>query len=33
MLDLKLREEFRGKRLKGTTVDFKNQPGPGALDF
>ena len=32
MLDLKLREEFRGKRLKGTTVDFKNQSGTGALD-
>lgn len=32
MLDLQLREEFRGKRLKGTTVDFKNQSGTGALD-
>ncbi len=32
MLELKLREEFRGKRLKGTTVDFKNQSGTGALD-
>ncbi len=32
MLDLTLREEFRGKRLKGTTVDFKNQAGTGALD-
>ncbi len=32
MLDLKLREEFRGKRLKGTTVDFKNRSGTGALD-
>ena len=25
MLGLALREEFRGKRLKGTTVDFTNQ--------
>lgn len=32
MLELKLREEFRGRRLKGTTVDFKNQSGTGALD-
>lgn len=32
MLGLQLREEFRGKRLKGTTVDFKNQSGTGALD-
>lgn len=32
MLQLRLREEFRGKRLKGTTVDFKNQSGTGALD-
>jgi hypothetical protein len=32
MLDLKLREEFRGKRLKGTTVDFTNQAKTGALD-
>lgn len=32
MLDLQLREEFRGRRLKGTTVDFKNQSGTGALD-
>ncbi len=32
MLELQLREEFRGKRLKGTTVDFKNQSGTGALD-
>lgn len=29
---LTLREEFRGRRLKGTTVDFKNQSGTGALD-
>ncbi len=32
MLDLKLREEFRGKRLKGTTVDFTNTAKTGALD-
>lgn len=32
MLDLKLREEFRGKRLKGTTVDFTNTSKTGALD-
>jgi hypothetical protein len=32
MLGLQLREEFRGKKLKGTTVDFKNQSGTGALD-
>jgi len=32
MLGLQLREEFRGKRLKGTTVDFKNRSGTGALD-
>lgn len=32
MLDLQLREEFRGKRLKGTTVDFTNQSKTGALD-
>lgn len=32
MLGLQLRDEFKGKRLKGTTVDFKNQSGTGALD-
>ncbi len=32
MLDLQLREEFRGKRLKGTTVDFTNQSKTGALE-
>src|SRR5207237_915345 len=32
MIDLKLREEFRGKRLKGTTVDFTNQSKTGALE-
>ena len=33
MIDLQLREEFRGKRLKGTTVDFTNQSKTGALDI
>ena len=33
MLDLRLREEFRGNRLKGTTVDFKNTSKTGALDI
>src|SRR5262245_26542021 len=33
MLDLALRDEFRGKRLKGTTVDFTNQSKTGALDI
>lgn len=32
MLGLQLREEFKGKRLRGTTVDFKNQSGTGALE-
>ena len=32
MLELKLREEFRGKQLKGTTVDFTNQSKTGALE-
>lgn len=32
MLGLQLREEFRGKKLKGTTVNFKNLSGTGALD-
>lgn len=32
MLDLKLREEFRGKKLKGTTIDFTNQSKTGALE-
>ena len=27
-----LREEFRGKKLKGTTVDFINQSKTGALE-
>jgi hypothetical protein len=32
MLNLKLREEFRGKKLRGTMVDFTNRHGTGALD-
>jgi len=32
MLDLRLREEFKGKRLKGTTVDFTNSSKTGALE-
>jgi hypothetical protein len=32
MLGLQLRDEFRGKRLKGTTIDFFNQSKTGALD-
>jgi hypothetical protein len=32
MIDLKLREEFRGRRLRGTTVDFTNQSHTGALE-
>jgi len=32
MLDLKLREEFSGNKLKGTMVDFTNRQGTGALD-
>lgn len=32
MLDLRLRDEFRGKKLKGTTVDFTNQSKTGALE-
>ncbi len=31
MIDLSLREEFKGKRLRGTTVDFTNRKGDGAL--
>ncbi|MCC7337866.1 MAG: DUF499 domain-containing protein [Pirellulaceae bacterium] len=31
MIELKLRDEFKGKRLKGTTVDFTNQSQTGAL--
>jgi hypothetical protein len=32
MLDLKLREEFQSKKIKGTMVDFTNRQGTGALD-
>lgn len=32
MLELKLREEFTGRRLSGTTIDFSNRKGTGALD-
>lgn len=32
MLDLRLRDEFQGKRLKGTTVDFTNAAKTGALE-
>lgn len=32
MLNLKLREEFSGNKLKGTMVDFTNRQGTGALD-
>ncbi|MBP8199110.1 MAG: hypothetical protein KAX98_02165 [Nitrospira sp.] len=33
MLGLQLREEFRGARLRGTTIDFNNDAGTGALDI
>ena len=33
MLGLKLREEFRGARLRGTTIDFTNDAKTGALDM
>ena len=33
MLDLKLRYEFRGARLRGTTIDFNNDSKTGALDM
>src|SRR5436309_13214798 len=32
MLDLWLRDEFKGKRLRGTTVDFTTPSKTGALD-
>ncbi|WP_432741486.1 DUF499 domain-containing protein [Methylobacter sp. G7] len=32
MLGLNLRSEFTGKRLSGTTIDFSNKQGTGALD-
>ena len=31
MIELTLRDEFKGKRLRGTTVDFENNKGDGAL--
>lgn len=33
MLGLQLREDFQGKRLKGTAVDYKDQADIGALDI
>ena len=33
MLDLQLRNEFKGNRLRGTTVDFTNRAKTGALDL
>jgi hypothetical protein len=33
MLGLQLREEFRGARLRGTTIDFNNDAKTGALDL
>lgn len=32
MLDLNLREEFRGKKIDGTTVEFTKRSGSGALE-
>ena len=32
MLGLKLREEFTGRRLKGTMIELHNRKGTGALD-
>ncbi len=32
MLGLNLREEFQGRRITGTTIDFSNRHGTGALD-
>ncbi len=32
MLGLALRDEFKGVRLRGTTIDFNNAAGTGALD-
>jgi hypothetical protein len=31
MLDLKLRDEFTGERLKGTTIDFSSDKRTSAL--
>lgn len=33
MLGLQLRDEFRSARLRGTTIDFTNDSGTGALDM
>lgn len=33
MLGLLLRDEFRGARLRGTTIDFTNEAKTGALDM
>jgi hypothetical protein len=33
MLGLQLRDEFKGARLRGTTIDFNNAAGTGALDI
>src|ERR1700733_4830453 len=33
MLGLNLRDEFRGARLRGTTIDFTNEAKTGALDL
>jgi len=33
MLELRLRDEFRGARLRGTTIDFNNDAKTGALDM
>src|SRR5687768_383077 len=33
MLGLQLREEFRGMKLRGTTIDFNNDAKTGALDL
>ena len=31
MIELVLREEFKSRRLRGTTVHFENRKGDGAL--
>jgi ATPase subunit of ABC transporter with duplicated ATPase domains len=33
MLGLQLRDEFKGARLRGTTIDFTNEAKTGALDM
>lgn len=33
MLNLKLRKEFEGRRLKGTAIEFSNRDGSGALQI